>query len=386
MNLFGEDALVAGEDPLAPPPDGAPLADRLRPRTLEDYVGQRHLLGDGKLLRGILDDGLGQSLILWGPPGVGKTTLARLIAARGDLVFVPSSAVLSGIKEVRGVMAEARQRIERGGRRTLLFVDEIHRFNKAQQDAFLPHVERGDILLIGATTENPSFEINGALLSRCRAVLLEPLTPDDIVRVLRRAIDAEAGLNGSVEADDDLLLRIAHATDGDARRALTVLETASTLAGPSGTLDENAALYWVTRMMEAGEDGMYIARRLVRIASEDVGLADPFALRIALDSSEAFRQLGYPEGKLALVQAAVYLARTKKSNALETGLAAAQQDVQNTAAEPVPKHLRNATTALMREAGYGEGYRYAHDDPAARDEMTCLPESLRGRRYLEPPS
>ncbi|HRV81622.1 MAG TPA: replication-associated recombination protein A, partial [Planctomycetota bacterium] len=303
---------------------------------------------------------------------------------------------------------------------TLVFVDEIHRFNKAQQDAFLPFVERGDILLIGATTENPSFEVNSALLSRCRALLLEPLEPADIVGLLDRALADERGLGDRAwEVEPGVLLAMAHASDGDARRALTLLEGCAVVAGEGGKLtheamqvalqgkvlhydktgeehynlisalhksvrnsDPNATLYWLTRMMAAGEDGMYLARRLIRMASEDVGLADPFALRIALDAAEAFHQLGYPEGKLALVQAAVYLARAPKSNALYTALGQAEQDVQGTSADSVPKHLRNASTALMREAGYGEGYRYAHDDPAAKDEMTCLPPNLAGREYF----
>ncbi len=406
-------------DPLQAAPVDAPLADRMRPRTLEEYVGQTHLLGDGQVLARILQGEMTQSLLLWGPPGVGKTTLARLIAAASDLHFVPYSAVLSGIKEIRSVMAEAEERRRRAERRTLVFVDEIHRFNKAQQDAFLPYVERGDILLVGATTENPSFEVNGALLSRCRTVLLEPLSPVDVVGMLRRAIDAEVGLNGSVLVDDEMLLRIAHATDGDGRRALTLLETAASLASSGGVLDAevleaalqrkllhydksgeehfnlvsalhksirnsdaDAALYWLTRMMAAGEDGNYLSRRLIRMASEDIGLADPFALRVTLDAADAFHRLGYPEGKLALAQAAIYLARAKKSNAIYTALAAAEQDVEQTAADPVPKHLRNATTALMKQAGYGKGYRYAHDDPEAVNEMTCLPPSLKGRSYL----
>ena len=420
-DLFGSED-TAGEEPLPPVRAGAPLADRMRPRSLDEYVGQRQLVGEGKILWSLLEDGLTQSLILWGPPGTGKTTLARLIAARTELDFVPFSAVMSGIKEIRAVMAEAEGRRTRSGERTLLFVDEIHRFNKAQQDAFLPYVERGDILLIGATTENPSFEVNSALLSRVRTLILEPLDVDDLSTLLRRGLeDEERGLSGAFRVEDEVLRLIANACDGDARRALTALETAAALLDPGAELlpdfvgevlqrkvlhydktgeehfnlisalhksirnsDENAALYWIARMMDAGEDGRYLARRLIRMASEDVGLADPFALRVALDAAEAFHQLGYPEGKLALVQCAVYLARTKKSNALYVALGKAEEDVERTAAEPVPLHLRNASTGLMREAGYGEGYRYAHDDPEAREEMTCMPPGLVDRRYFKP--
>ncbi len=411
------------QEPIESSQEGAPLADRMRPRTLTEYVGQQHLLGPGKVLDPAREGWNGQSLILWGPPGVGKTTLARLIAASSGLRFVAYSAVLSGIKEIRTVMAEAADWRARHGKGTLVFVDEIHRFNKAQQDAFLPFVERGDILLIGATTENPSFEVNSALLSRCRALLLEPLAPEDLVQLLRRALEAPHGLQAlELSVDDDLLLAMAHASDGDGRRALTLLETAAAIAGPAARLtpehvreglqgkvlhydksgeehfnlisalhksvrnsDADATLYWLTRMMDAGEDGMYLARRMIRMASEDIGLADPFALRVSLDAAEAFHQLGYPEGRLALVQAAVYLARAPKSNALYTAHAEAQRDVQATSADPVPKHLRNAPTDLMRQSGYGKGYRYVHDDPAARDEMTCLPERLSGKRYFAAP-
>jgi putative ATPase len=407
-------------DPLAEPLPGAPLADRVRPRTLAELEGQSKLVGEGKVLRRALDAGATQSLILRGPPGVGKTTLARLVAAATGARFEPFSAVMSGVKEARAALTEAEQRRKREGARTLLFVDEIHRFNKAQQDAFLPYVERGDVLLVGATTENPSFEVNAALLSRCRVLRLEPLTPEEVVRVLRRAVDDPRGLGGRLSIDDTQLMRLAHAADGDARRALTLLESVSALALAGGVVDDDviagaldrkalrydksgeehydiisalhksirnssadAALYWLARMLEGGEDRRYLARRLVRIALEDIGLADPFALRIALDCAETYERLGTPEGELALAQATVYLARAPKSNALYKGLGEAIRDVQGTQAEPVPLHLRNAPTALLKAEGYGQGYRYAHDDPAAVREMECLPPSLRGRRYLD---
>jgi putative ATPase len=395
----------------------------MRPRSPEEFLGQEHLVGPGCILERPLAGEVSQSLILWGPPGSGKTTLGRLIAAASGLRFVPFSAVLSGIKEVREVMAAARAERARSGVRTLLFVDEIHRFNKAQQDAFLPFVESGDIVLIGATTENPSFELNSALLSRSRVVILQPLEPERLVALLRRALeDAERGLDGRVRADDETLLALARSADGDARRALNLLETAAALLPDGGELDQevlaqalqrkvlaydkageehynlisalhksvrnsdaDASVYWITRMLRAGEDRRFLARRLIRMAVEDIGLADPFGLRIALDAAEAFERLGEPEGDLALVQAAVYLARARKSNALYVAHGAASEDVERTAAEPVPLHLRNAPTRLMKEAGYGKGYRYAHDDPAAAGEMTCLPPSLLGRRYLPRP-
>ncbi|MEL6905841.1 MAG: replication-associated recombination protein A [Planctomycetota bacterium] len=414
--LFGQDEVPDGPDVAAA---DAPLAERMRPRTAEEVFGQTHLLGEGKLLQRVLDAEVRQSLVLWGPPGVGKTTLARLVASASDARFVPFSAVLSGVKEVRAIMEDARVRRGRTGERTLLFVDEIHRFNKAQQDAFLPFVERGDVLLIGATTENPSFELNAALLSRCRVLILEPLEHGDVVGLLRRALDDERGLGGRLRIDDDALARIAHASDGDARRALTLLESVWALSLADGEVDddvlaealqrkavrydkngeqhydpisalhksvrnsdENASLYWLARMFEGGEDRRYLARRIVRIASEDIGLADPFALRIALDASDAFDRLGVPEGDLALAQAVVYLARAPKSNAVYRALGEARRDVAETANEPVPLHLRNAPTRLMKDAGYGKGYRYAHDDPNAQDEMECLPPSLVGRRYF----
>ena len=398
----------------------APLADRMRPRTLDEVIGQTHLLGPGKLLERALAGELAQSVILWGPPGSGKTTLARLIAQRSQLRFVPFSAVTSGIKEVRSVMAEAAEERAQRGVKTLLFVDEIHRFNKAQQDAFLPFVESGDILLIGATTENPSFELNSALLSRARVVILQPLSSDELVTLLERALgDNERGLGGRIHASRDTLIAFANASDGDARRALNLLESAATLLPAGGTIDdatlaqalqrkvlaydkageqhydlisalhksirnsdENASVYWLTRMLHSGEDRDFIARRLVRMAIEDIGLADAFALRVTLDAADAWHRLGTPEGELAFVQAAVYLARAKKSNALYVAYGAALEDVERSAGEPVPLHLRNAPTRLMKEAGYGAGYRYAHDDPKARDEMQCMPPSLAGRRYF----
>lgn len=417
MSLFDD---PTADDPLAPAPADAPLAERMRPLTAAEFVGQRRLVSEGRMLSRALGGDLTQSLILWGPPGCGKTTLARLVARAGELRFVPFSAVLSGIKEVRAVMAEAQAQRARSGTRTLLFVDEIHRFNKAQQDAFLPFVEAGDIVLIGATTENPSFEVIGALLSRSRVVRFEPLDEGDLIAILRRALeDPERGLGGSVRVPDELLERLARAADGDARRALNLLESAATLAGrgevseavlseallekalfydKSGeehynlisalhksvrNSDPDATLYWLARMLAAGEDRNYVARRLIRMAIEDIGLADPFALRVALDAADAFHRLGSPEGDLALAQAAVFLSRAKKGNAVYRAWGEALADVERTAAEPVPLHLRNAATGLMRTEGYGAGYRYAHDDPAARDEMTCLPPSLADRRYFE---
>ncbi len=413
--LFDEPEREPGPEDL---PADAPLAERMRPQGVHEFRGQEHLVGSGRILAQALTGELRQSLILWGPPGVGKTTLGRLIARHTDMRFVPFSAVLSGIKEIRQVMAESAEERARTGRRTLLFVDEIHRFNKAQQDAFLPFVERGDILLIGATTENPSFEVVGPLLSRARTVQLKPLTPEDLRSILRRALTDERGLGESVAATDEVVDRIAQAADGDARRGLSLLETAASLAKGGEITDEvlaealqkktllydkggeehynlvsalhksirnsdaDAALYWLTRMLAAGEDRDYLLRRLMRMALEDIGLADPRALGVVVDAAAGWHRLGSPEGELALVQAAVYLARAPKSNELYRAYAQARDDVERSAAEPVPLHLRNASTRLMKELGYGKGYRYAHDDPAAAEEMPCLPPSLEGRRYF----
>ncbi|HET6204221.1 MAG TPA: replication-associated recombination protein A [Planctomycetota bacterium] len=399
----------------------------MRPRTLEEFVGQEHLVGPGKVLREAVEKDDLRSLVLWGPPGTGKTTLAWILARATKARFVPFSAVLSGIAEIRKVMAEAEKMRRAGGERTVLFVDELHRFNKAQQDAFLPFVERGDIVLVGATTENPSFEVIGPLLSRSRVLVLKPLPVEAILEILRRALrEPERGLGQSLtQAAEGVLERIAHFSSGDARRALNALELAHALAHPDAqgarrltpevveealqkkallydrageehfnvisalhkslrNSDADAALYWLARMLEAGEDPLYVARRMVRFASEDVGLAEPGALTVALNAVRAFEFLGDPEGKLALAQAAVYLALAPKSNRVYAAYGEAVKDVERTYAEPVPMHLRNPVTDLMRKTGYGEGYAYAHDVEEGVASMECMPENLKGRRYYRP--
>jgi len=432
-----------------------PLADRMRPRDLDEFVGQEHILAPGKALRVQIErDDIG-SILFWGPPGVGKTTLAKIIARRTKAEFVEFSAVMAGIKEIKQVMVEA-ERAKQYGTRTIVFIDEIHRFNRAQQDAFLPHVERGNIRLIGATTENPSFEVNSALLSRSRVYTLNPLTEEQIVALLERALaDEERGLGAlKLTAKPEALARIAAYSSGDARSAYNVLEIAATLAveaagggaedkskindptsandgqiwgttldtaGAGGVIgqaqvedalqrrvlrydkageehynlisalhksvrnsDPDATLYWLVRMLESGEDPMYLARRIVRMAVEDISLADPHALEICIAARDALDFMGLPEGGLALAHAAVYLAIAPKSNALYKAYAMVKRDVEETAADPVPLHLRNAPTRLMKELGYGDGYKYAHDFEEKVTDMECLPENLRGKQWYFP--
>ncbi len=421
MSLF-DTTPPQGTDPK--PRQAAPLAERMRPRSLDEYFGQEHLLGPGKPLRLQTQSDDSTSLIFWGPPGVGKTTLAKIIARSTEASFIEFSAVLAGIKEIKQVMVDA-EKAAGFGSRTVLFVDEIHRFNKAQQDAFLPYVERGSIRLIGATTENPSFEINAALLSRCRVYTLRGLDGDDILKLLERALaDGERGFGSSgLEADPEALDAIASYASGDARSALNALEVAAQLASGRGETkitrelaaealqqrvllydkkgeqhydlisalhksvrnsDADAALYWLGRMLRAGEDPVYVARRVVRMAVEDIGLAAPEALNLCLSARDAMHFLGSPEGDLALAQAVVYLALAPKSNAVYTAYNAVLADIESRPAEPVPLHLRNAPTKLMKELDYGKNYQYAHDLDAKVAAMDCLPLSLADRRYYQP--
>jgi putative ATPase len=421
------DSLFPDEPVAAATPSAAPLAERMRPRTFDELVGQEELLAPGRPLREAIERDLLQSIILWGPPGTGKTTLARIIAESTKARFVSFSAVLAGIKEIREVMTEAERLRRTTGRRTIVFIDEIHRFNKAQQDAFLPRVEAGDIVLIGATTENPSFEVNAALLSRSKVFVLRGLAAPEIAAILARALsDAERGLGAeAVDVDTEALDTIAIYANGDARAALNLLEL-GVAAAPSvdgrrrvdaarvaqaiqrrallydksgeehynlisalhksmRNSDPDAAVYWLARMVEAGEDPLYIARRLVRFASEDIGNADPQALTVAVAAKDAVHFIGMPEGNTALAQAAIYLATAPKSNAVYAAYNRAAEDAHGDVAEPVPLHLRNAPTRLMKELEYGKGYRYAHDEADAVADMSCLPPSLEGRKYYDPP-
>ena len=420
MSLFDASPIAAASSTLRQ----APLAERMRPHTLEEFVGQQHLLGPGKPLHLAIQNDDPNSMIFWGPPGTGKTTLAKIIAALTHATFIEFSAVMSGIKEIKQVMVAA-EKAAGFQSRTILFIDEIHRFNKAQQDAFLPYVERGAIRLIGATTENPSFELNAALLSRCRVYTLQALTEADIIKLLNRALaDRKRGLGATgVQADEDALSTIASYASGDARNALNALDVAATLAAEQAdrcitkeiaaealqrrvllydkqgeqhydiisalhksvrNSDADAALYWLGRMLQAGEDPMYVARRIVRMAVEDIGLAAPEALNLCLSARDAMHFLGSPEGDLALAQAVVYLALAPKSNAVYTAYGAILSDIEATAAEPVPLHLRNAPTKLLKSLDYGKDYQYAHDVEGRVADMECLPPSLANRRYYHP--
>ncbi|MBJ6761717.1 replication-associated recombination protein A [Myxococcaceae bacterium JPH2] len=397
----------------------APLAERMRPTTLAEFLGQEHLTGEGRFLRRALEQDRVPSLILWGPPGTGKTTLAQLVARSTGAAFEALSAVLAGVKDIRETVARAQERWKMNRQRTFLFIDEIHRFNKAQQDALLPHVEKGTVTLIGATTENPSFEVNAALLSRARVVTLRGLEEDELVSLLRRAVGDPRGLAGKVQVDDEALAFIAEAAGGDARKALTALEVAAAYGGAQvdrkaaeeslqqkmllydkggeehynvvsafiksmrGS-DVDAALYWMTRMLEAGEDPVFIFRRMVIFASEDVGNADPRALSVAVDALRAFQLMGLPEGTLPLTQAVTYLALAPKSNAVITAYAAARAAVTQEGALPVPMHLRNAPTKLMKSLGYGGGYKYPHNFEGHYVPENYLPEALRSRHFYNP--
>ncbi len=425
QSLFPEMDGASSRDPRADPPADSPLADRMRPRSLDELEGQEALVGPGTILRRSIEADELRSVIFWGPPGSGKTTLAWIIARQTRARFVPFSAVVAGVKEIKAVMAEAEAWRRSSSRRTILFVDEIHRFNRGQQDAFLPYVERGDIVLIGATTENPSFEVNAALLSRSKVYVLKALDDEALVRILRRALAEERGLGAlRVEAPEGILREMAGRSQGDARLALNTLELAagaapeqegrrtitkeiladalqrsalyydkageehfnliSALHKSMRSSDPDAALYWVARMIEGGEDPLYIARRIVRFASEDVGNADPRALAVSIAAREAVHFLGLPEGALALAQAAVYCATAPKSDAIYRAWGEAVQAIREGSTDSVPMNIRNAPTGLMAHLGYGKGYQHAHDDEEAVTDMECLPPSVRGRRFYRP--